>query len=57
MGRRQRDDWLVVPFGKMAQDVFAYAEEVDHLRDAEERRDDESSAVRPLQESSGTFVA
>lgn len=41
----------------MAQDVFAYAEEVDHLSDAEERRDDESAAVRPLQESSGTFVA
>lgn len=51
------NDRLVVLFGQKAQDVFAHAEEVDDLSDAEERRDDQSSTVRALQESSGTFVA
>lgn len=48
---------LVVAFGQRAQDVFAHAEEVDDLSDAEERRDHQRSTVRPLQESSRPFVA
>lgn len=59
-GKRQRGGAffsLVVFFRQEAEDEFAHAQEVDHLGDAEQRGDDQRSAVRPLQEGRGTLVA
>lgn len=57
-GKRQRGGaFLVVFFRQEAEDEFTHAQEVDHLGDAEQRGDDQRSAVRPLQEGRGTLVA
>lgn len=40
-----------------AEDEFTHTQEVDHLGNAEQRGDDQRSAVRPLQEGRGTLVA
>lgn len=46
----------MVFFGQEAEDVFPYAQEVDHLGNAEKRRDDQGSTVGPLQEGCRTLV-
>lgn len=59
-GRRQRGGggaFLVVFFRQEAEEEFTHAQEVDHLGNAEQRGDDQRSAVRPLQEGRGTLVA
>lgn len=57
-GKRQRGGaFLVVFLRQEAEDEFTHAQEVDHLGNAEQRGDDQRSAVRPLQEGRGTLVA
>lgn len=57
-GKRLRGGaFLVVFFRQEAEDEFTHAEEVDHLGDAEQRGDDQRSAVRPLQEGRRTLIA
>lgn len=48
--RRQQAERRVV------HDVFAHADKVHDLRDAKERRDDQGSAARPLQEGPGSLL-
>lgn len=56
-GKRQRGGaCLVVFFRQEAEDEFTHTQEVDHLGNAEQRGDDQRSAVRPLQEGRGTLI-
>lgn len=49
-GKAVRRRFSVVFFRQEAEDIFPYAQEVDHLGDAEKRCDDQGSAVGSLQE-------
>lgn len=55
-GKAERRSFLVVFFRQEAEDKFTHTKEVDHLGDAKQRRDDQSSTVGSLQEGSWTLV-
>ena len=48
---------LVVLLRQEAEKELSHSQEVDHLCDAKEGSNDQSTAVRPLQESRGTLLA
>lgn len=49
-GKAERRRFLVVFFRQEAEEKFTYTQEVDHLGNAKQRRDDQGSTVGPLQE-------
>lgn len=49
-GKAEQRRVLVVFLGQEAEDIFAHAQEVDDLGDAEQRCDDQGATVGSLQE-------
>lgn len=55
-GKAERTGFLVLFFSQEAENIFAHAQEVDHLGDPKQRCNDQSSTVGSLQEGGGSLI-